>query len=310
MIDAQPPKLLILINASAGSLERTAEEGLRQTLANAFEQHGRSAQIEFVTSADLHSAVERAVDSARRQNLDGVVIGGGDGSIRTAASVLAGSGVALGVLPLGTLNHFAKDLHIPLAIEEAVAVIARANATAVDLGEVNDQVFINNSSIGLYPHLVLQRERRRKKGLRKWSAMLVAIWRIARRFPLRRLRVRWEEWSEPCRSPCVFVGNNEYHLGAVTFGRRERLDRGELCLYLAKSQSRLSLLWLAIRCLFGLVNEARDLRIVKTSAVEITARNSRLLVALDGEIAVMKPPLRYRTRAGALCVFVPPAIVS
>ena len=82
--------------------------------------------------------------------IDAVVVGGGDGSIRTVASVLAETSVPLGVLPLGTLNHFVKDLGIPLPLEEAAATIAAGHLRVVDLAEVNGRVFVNNVSLGLY----------------------------------------------------------------------------------------------------------------------------------------------------------------
>jgi diacylglycerol kinase family enzyme len=99
----------------------------------------------------LQAAAERAVQRVREQELDALVVGGGDGSIRTVAHVLAGTGVPLGILPLGTLNHFARDLGIPTDLKETVALIAAGKTRSIDVGEVNGETFINNSSIGLYP---------------------------------------------------------------------------------------------------------------------------------------------------------------
>jgi diacylglycerol kinase family enzyme len=301
-------RIVAFLNPFAGAVEKQGAEALRDALTQSFAQRGTSARIEFVPGAKLRPALDQARHDVDDGKLDAVVVGGGDGSIRTAASVLAGSGIPLGVLPLGTLNHFAKNLGIPLVLEEAVAVIAAGKAQAVDVGEVNGETFINNSSIGLYPYIVLDRERRRRKeGLDKWTAMFFAVLRTLRNFPVHRLMINAAGWVEPTRSPCVFVGNNEYDLAVPKFGNRERLDRGELCLYVAKPQSRLALLWLAYRCMFGLVEQARDLRILKVDAAEITSRHRHhLLVAFDGEVEKMRVPLRYRTRPGALLVFAPP----
>jgi diacylglycerol kinase family enzyme len=153
---------------------------------------------------------------------------------------------------------------------------------------------------------VLERERRRRRhGLSKWTAMALAVLRLLRHLPLRRLSICGEGWVEPVRSPIVFVGNNEYRLAAPAFGRRERLDGGALCLYVARAQSRLSLLWLAARATLGLLRGARDLRKVMVPAADIASRTSRLLVSLDGEVQVLRPPLHYRSRPRALRVFVP-----
>ena len=303
---SQRRRVVVLLNTSAGTIERESDTRLRDKIASAFERNEIAATLELVQSEDLRPAAERALRRARDGELDAIVIGGGDGSIRTVAAVLADTGIPLGVLPLGTMNHFAKDLGIPLAIEDAVAVIAAGDARPVDLGEVNGETFINNSSIGLYPFLVLDRERRRRrrKGLSKWLAMIPAALLTIRHFPLRRLRIRAQDWNHPCRSPCVFVGNNAYVISGAGLGSRERMDAGELSIYIARQQSRLALFWLACRCVLGLVDQARDLRIVECASVEISSRKRRLLVSFDGEIAVVRSPLRYRSRPGALRVLV------
>src|ERR1700730_1038723 len=299
-------RVAALLNRSAGTIERQGETSLRDILTAAFQKHGISANLEFLPGADLGPAAERALKQVLNRELDAVIVGGGDGSIQTVASVFAGSGAPLGILPLGTLNHFAKDLGIPTTMEEAVGVIATQATHSVDLGEVNGQIFINNSSIGIYPYMVFVREReRRRKRLSKWTAMILAGLRVLRYLPLFRLRIRVEGASELIRSPCVFVGNNEYHLGLRAFGRREGLDRGELCLYAAKAQHRLSLLWFGCRCILGSIDQQRDLRILKGGTAEISTRRHWLLVAIDGEVQSMHSPLRYRTRPGALRVLAP-----
>jgi diacylglycerol kinase family enzyme len=221
------------------------------------------------------------------------------------AGLLADTGVPLGVLPFGTLNHFAKYLGIPVDLESAIDVIAAASPHAIDIAEVNGQPFVNNSSIGIYPYMVLNRERRRRMhGLSKWRAMLFAVLRTLRYFPLHRVLISAEGWTEPCRTPCVFIGNNRYSFVAPSLGARERLDGGHLCLSVAQQQSRLALLWLACRSAIGLLDEARDLRSLEVGSAQITSRRSRLLVAMDGEVAILRPPLQYRIRPKALHVFV------
>jgi diacylglycerol kinase family enzyme len=136
--------------------------------------------------------------------------------------------------------------------------------------------------------------------------MMMAMPRVLRNLPLFRLTIVVEGNVEPCRSRFVFIGNNEYLISLPAFGRRERLDRGELCLYVARTQSRLSMLWLACRCILGLVKRPRDLRILKGATADISASRSRLLVAFDGEVATMRSPLHYRILPRALRVFAPP----
>jgi diacylglycerol kinase family enzyme len=189
-----------------------------------------------------------------------------------------------------------------------VDVIAAAHEVNIDVGEVNGIVFINNASIGVYPYMVLDRERlRRRRGLRKWTAMGLAGLHMLRVFPARRLRVQAEGWVEPCRTPCLFVGNNKYTLKLRALGTREKLDGGELWFYIVKHQTRLSLVWFTVLSLLGLADTERDLRVFGAKHAEISARKrkKRLVVALDGEVVFLRPPLHYRIRAGELRVYAP-----
>jgi diacylglycerol kinase family enzyme len=298
----KPQRVSMLLNSSSGTTAGKERDDLRAELEAVFGKHAISASFEFVPGSELQAAAARAVRSATAGEIDAIVVGGGDGTIRTVASAVVGTDIPLGIIPLGTLNHFAKDLKIPLPIDDAVAVISGGVHRSVDVGEVNGEIFINNSSIGIYPYVVLDRDRRRKRqGLSKWPAMIMAGFRAFWNLPLHRLRIRAQNWQEACRSPCVFIGNNEYHLKGSSFGSRERLDGGKLYLFVARQQSRLGLLWVAVRCVAGVVDQ-RDLRTVATPAVEVSSRRKRLLVALDGEIQSMQTPLNYRIRPAAIRV--------
>ncbi len=291
-----------LINPGAGTAERSND--LQQRLEALFEAHELKAEVKFVAGPALVAAALAARQCAERGEIDAVIGGGGDGSLNAVAAALAGTDIPMGVLPLGTRNHFAKDLGLPLELERAVAVIAQANATAVDVAEVNGQVFINNSSIGAYPFMVLDRDRRRNAhGLAKWSAMVLAAIRTLWKFPRRRLLTVVEGRSDSHRTPCVFIGNNEYSLSLPALGGRPRLDCGELWISVVKPKSRLALVWLGFCAVIGRTDLADDLVTERAAAVEIRSRASRLPVALDGEVTVMRPPLQYHSRPKALLVF-------
>lgn len=303
-------RIAVLLNAAAGTAARLKNNTLGADIVAAFAQHGMTATLTSVSGDELRAVAEAALRQAQEGKLDVVAVGGGDGSIGTVASVLAGSGVPLGILPLGTLNHFARDLGIPFAVEPAVAIMAAGHTQPVDLGDVNGRIFINNSSIGIYPMLVLDRERRRAlHGLPKWLAMIPATFRALKHFPRRRLRIKAAGSTQPYRSPLLFVGNNEYQITPRALGQRERLDTGELCFYVARTQSRLGLVWLSLRAIFGRTDQVRDLRISKVAEGDVDSRASRLPVACDGEVELMRTPLHYRSRPGALRVFAPAPLV-
>jgi diacylglycerol kinase family enzyme len=215
------------------------------------------------------------------------------------------SGAALGVLPLGTLNHFAKDLAIPLERDEAVALIARGQAQQVDVGEVNGRIFINNSSLGLYPDIVRDREhRQRRLGRGKWTALLEASLAALRRYPVLRVQVDLADARHPLRTPFLFIGNNEYTMEGFEIGERRSLREGTLALYTAQHTGRFGLLRLALRAMVKRLRQARDFRMATAPEFVVHSRHAHLRVATDGEVTAMATPLRYRVRPGALRVIV------
>lgn len=297
-----PKRFIAFINASAGTAKAKSKDDLRVLLAEIFAQYGIEVDLRFPHAEELPHLLREA----RESEVDGIIVGGGDGTLRTAAAALIGSKIPLGVLPLGTLNHFAKDLGLSLKLEEAICAIANGDVARVDVGEVNGEVFINNSSIGIYPFMVLDRERiQQEQGKRKWHAAFYAAIRAMRKFPLRKLRVRVENETALHRSPIVFIGNNDYGLDPGKLGKRERLDAGELSVHIARVESRQGFLSLILRGMLGRLRMSRDLKTLKGRFAEITSRTSRLPVALDGEVEFLTPPLRYVIKKQGLKVFAP-----
>jgi diacylglycerol kinase family enzyme len=251
----------------------------------------------------------RLAAAARQLLADGetiVAAGGGDGTISTVGSVLVGGDATLGVLPLGTLNHFARDLRIPLTLEDAIAAITGGRVAHVDVGDVNGRFFINNSSVGLYPRLVWEREQRQRQGHPKWTAMAAAAWTVWRRY--RRVTVIVNTGTDaptPVRTPFVFVGNNPYQLSGLKFGSRPVLDTGRLQVCMAPELSASGVVRVLGATLAGRLDSFDHFVSLETASLTIDARRPRLGVSLDGEIMVLPTPLRYRIRPAALRVAVP-----
>jgi diacylglycerol kinase family enzyme len=249
------------------------------------------------------------IATARKEVANGaklVVAGGGDGTINAVASALAGSGVALGVLPLGTLNHFAKDLGISQVLDDAIRTVAEGKRVQVDVGAVNDRIFLNNSSLGLYPDIVRHREKQQHRlGRGKWTAAAWATLAALRRYPFLNVALAVDGAEHDRVTPFVFIGNNEYTMEGWSIGARERLDRGKLSLYVAQRPGRLGLLRFAFRALCGKLAQERDFDVMLSDKFDIATRHRHLRVATDGEVNIMKTPLRYRIMPGALTVIVP-----
>ena len=177
---------------------------------------------------------------------EALVVGGGDGTINSGASVALERGIPLGVLPLGTLNHFAKDLGIPLELDEAAKVVLEGVVCKVDVGEVNGRIFLNNSSLGVYPAIVRLREKYQATVGGKWIAALWAGLTVLRRSPFMAVRIVAEGETIIRRTPLVLVGNNEYQMVGIHAGARESLARGRLALYVLNAEQRPGLLRLAL----------------------------------------------------------------
>lgn len=292
--------LVVIINASAGS---GYDGDWATALAAKFRFLGMDPAI---TLAESGAAMVERAERAVAEGAGLVVAGGGDGSINAVASVLVGTGMTFGVLPLGTLNHFAKDLGIPLGLDAAIANLAQGVRAKIDVGEVNGRVFLNNSSLGIYPDIVRAREKQQRRlGRGKWTAFCWAALTALRRYPFLSVRLCLNGGQHARRTPFVFIGNNVYEMQGWSIGERERLDCGVLSLYVAQRPGRLGLLRLAFHALFGQIKGLRDFDALTASEMEIETRHKRLRVAIDGEVTVMLTPLRYRIRPAALTVLRP-----
>jgi len=290
----------IILNALAGTSGSTQTE---QRLADLFRQQGVEPHIVLVENGrDILDLVRHAVQ-ARSQT---IVAGGGDGTINAVASALVDTDVALGILPLGTLNHFAKDLGIPLDLAGAVQTILNGRIIPIDVGDVNGRIFINNSSLGLYPSIVRHRlNQQRRYGRSKWLALLWATLSVLPRHPFLRVGLCLEGTNIVRRTPFVFIGNNVYQMDALNLGSRSQLDAGTLSLYTAQPIGRFGLFKLMVRLLIGRLHGRDDFSAFTAQDIVINIRRNRVRVATDGEITILKTPLHYRIRPGALRVIVP-----
>lgn len=296
-------KVLALINQRAGTAARSGD--IEKLVREGFAQRGIEAEVRLVAGPRIGELAKSFVDEQVRSGHRSILVaGGGDGTLGAAAAAVVGTDVALGVLPLGTLNHFAKDLGLPIKLGAAMDVIAANKPVAIDVAEVNGRVFLNNSSIGIYPFFVAERSaQQRRRGLGKLLAFGPALARTLRSASWQAVHVAAQGERKRLRTPCVFVGNNFYDV--ANLGRRMNLSSQELCVYVIKQQSWLGLAVLPFKIAFGLVDSRRDLELLRVETVEITSHRRKLLVSLDGEAIRMAMPLNFRIRPAALRVLSP-----
>jgi diacylglycerol kinase family enzyme len=291
--------LTLILNPASGS---AGDPKLEPRLIDLFHAEGIELRVAQLKPDNAESIIRDAVNSKS----DAVVAGGGDGTVSSVAAALVGGATPLGILPLGTLNHFAKDLGIPIDVPHAVKTIAAGHVSRVDAARVNDRVFLNNSSIGLYPNIVEAREELRRQGHRKWPALVIATIRILRRSHEVLVRIEVDGKSVVTRTPFVFIGNNEYLVEGIHLGTRKRLDGGKLFAYLAPRIHTRDLPKLFVHSLLGWASKEHAFERVCSSEMWIeTPHNRQVQVSTDGEIARMAVPLHYRTMPRALQVIVP-----
>lgn len=290
-------KIVVILNATAGSVK---DKELTSRISKAFERNGAQARIEVASGKQIAPIAQ----AMRDEHYDVIVAAGGDGTVSTVASQIVAYDTVLGVLPMGTLNHFARDLGIPLDLEEAVAAVCLGEVSAVDVGSVNEKFFINNSSLGLYADQARLRQVWRPR-VGRWLALILASIVTLSRYRFLRVTVELNDKPISRRCPLVLVSNNEYKLEPGNLTQRKQLDGGALGLYMLRDEGRMGLLRIALRSLVFNLEDVEGFEHDTAAKITITTRQRRIRVALDGEAYKLAAPLRYRLVPRGLRVITP-----
>ena len=297
-MDASVRKVQVIINVRSGTPDKEATaERVSEYLAS----RGVRARVDLVRSPD---DLPEAAASAAASDADIVVAGGGDGTIATIASAVLDTPKVLGVLPLGTFNYFAQRIGVPLDIDAALEVIATGTTEkTMSVGEVNGRVFLNNSSIGLYPAVLKQRETTyRRVGRSQAAAYLSVAFVLIQPPAFLNLQLTADGVPIVRRTPLLFVGVNPHQMETFGIPGYECLEDGRLAIYVTRPLNVAQLWRLALRGFFRGLHGAGELEILCPREVHVTLRRRRVRVAMDGEVARLRSPLRYRLRANALRV--------
>ena len=291
-------RAVTLVNKSGGSVADGAAARIGEVLAAA----GIDSEVLLVDGKDCAALAADYV----KNGVGLLIAAGGDGTMGAIAGELAGTKTVLGILPLGTLNHFARDLGIPFDLAEAAKALATARLRRVDLAEVNGRTFVNNAAIGLYPLMVVDRDAQRHRlGRSKRLAMLVASLRIMARFHARRLKLSADGQETRVDTPMLFVGNNHYSLSIPGAGRRETIDAGELSVMVMRSKSLPGFLAATGRALLGTSRTDDMVRLDGVKLLKVDSARAHLTLGIDGESVALAPPLTFRIHPGALTVIAP-----
>ena len=289
----------VIANCKAG---RMADAEERDKLSSLLRAIYPDVILHFVTDG---REVVKLAREAMQNGATLIVAAGGDGTINAVASVLVGTETILGVLPVGTLNHFGRDLGIPEEMDEAIKNLKEGSELAIDVGDVNGRIFLNNLGLGLYPEIVRRREERQTRGESKWIAAALASIRSLRDYHRLALQITAGGKELSRKTSIVFLGNNEYTIEGPNIGTRTRLDAGIMCLYLTGETSALKLIGLSVSALLGILPLNPNYEKILTGDLWIRSRHRTLNVTLDGEVIQVEPPLHCRVHPKALRVRVP-----
>jgi diacylglycerol kinase family enzyme len=302
-------RVLVILNQAAGTLANLpSAEDVPARLRAGFAAAGVEAEVRSVEGPKLADAAR----GAAADGFDVVVAGGGDGTLNTIANALAGGPVAFAVLPLGTHNHFAKELGVPLELDAAVAALARGTPADLDVGEVNGRVFLNFSGVGLHPLVVKHRDAQRDVlGRRKFVAMFVALLSVLRRLPVLRVRLSLPDGTTDRRlTSSVIVCNNAHQMEVFGVANVSYADRGVLNVYLARATKWWGVVWLILRAAFRRLENAKNFESLVLPEFALDTRNRHARVSIDGEVTDLRTPLNYRVRRGGLKVIRPAAATA
>lgn len=295
-------RVLVLINAAAGAVASARDQDQAARIRAAFAAEAIDADVRLVPGPDLSSTTRQALT----EHYDILIAAGGDGTINTVAAELINTPQPFAILPVGTMNHLAKELNMPLDLEPAVRAIAHGTITDFNVGQVNDRIFLSFSALGVYSHIIKHRDTQRQVlGRKKWPAMLVAALKVFRWFPLFHVRLQFNADTLHRITPLVFITLNEYQqrmFGVENFACQ---GRHALSLYITSAPNRLRLLWLLLRGTLGLLRPSADFQALCVSNLTLHTHRRHIRVALDGEVLDLPSPLHYRLLPHALRIVVP-----
>lgn len=284
-------KTAVIYNPSSGNSSISLRD-----LKKAFKQY--DGELFFL---EITKGIEKLVKQVKKHNIKIIVAAGGDGTVNAVANIAVATKIPMAVLPLGTLNHFAKDLGLQMNLDEAIAVIGAGKPVGIDYCTVNHEVFVNNSSIGVYPRIVAKREKLSDK-FGKWPAAFVGTIQVLVQMRIPTLEFRYNGQKMTIKTSLAFVGNNKYNLDQVGLAERKNMNDGVLFLYVVRTKGLIAMLQLVTSLLVGKRDAAKDLR-VTTKELEIRSHKKTLKVSMDGEIRTLPTPLIYKTHPGGLRVY-------
>jgi YegS/Rv2252/BmrU family lipid kinase len=281
-------RVAVVYNTHAGTQNTQSDPDFSDYICGLLQNYGIRADV-FPSQPD---ELDTQLSHILNQAYDILLIGGGDGTISSVMQLVEDHPILLGILPLGTLNHFARDLGIPSELEDAIHQLSHAQIRSVDLGCINGRLFINNVSMGIYPYAVILRDRYQKKyGIRKGAAFILSLVRIIRYMQRMKIKILLDGKWVQLHSSLVFIGNNKYEMTPLRLGSRKQLDGGILHLVIAQEHTWWRLLLIGLRAIVSQNKREPELQFYEMNTVQLDTNTSRVVIGMDGEVYILETPL-------------------
>ncbi|CAM2977431.1 diacylglycerol/lipid kinase family protein [Acinetobacter celticus] len=304
--------LSIIYNQKSG-FHANNKDGVYEALVRFLTTYGYEIQsFEMSQVASFKTLMQHVIHRHQTPNNLGIVVAaGGDGTLNAVAQSLIQHDIPMGILPLGTFNYVARALNIPLDILDAAKVIAEGVERRVHVAHINDQIYLNNASLGLYPLFIQKRELyNRYFGRFPFNAYTSGLDVLIRDRKELKLKVEVDGIQYPVKTPLIFFGNNQLQLADLNLKIAESAAKGRVAGVVVAKSDKLTLFKMLWQLIQGNIEKAPDVYSFDAEQVVIYSDRKKLTVALDGEIVEMKPPLHIRVQKNALKIKVPNAVAS
>jgi diacylglycerol kinase family enzyme len=299
--------IFIVLNPGSGNQDA---ESRRATIEGLLREAGQRHEFHIARNPpQLEATARNAVELAHRQ--EGIVVAaGGDGTINAVAQIVLGARLPFGVLPQGTFNYFGRAFGIPTDTTAAVQGLLRANVEPVQVGIINDRIFLVNASVGFYPEVLEDREFYKSRfGRNRFVALCAGIATIMREHRQLVLDLEHDGRSTRMSTATLFAGNNQLQLKQIGAPQADIAGNGQLVLIAVRPGGKLALVQLLIRGALGQLGSAEN--VISFAFKHLTVRlrrpsmRRRIKIATDGEIAWVRPPLVIQVSPTPLALLVP-----
>ncbi|WP_130803168.1 diacylglycerol/lipid kinase family protein [Acinetobacter ihumii] len=299
--------LSIIYNEKSG-FHASNKEGVYEQIMTIFTQHDFEIQV-FELGADdnFDAFMQQVLSRHQDQDNSGVIVAaGGDGTLNAVASKLKNTTAVMGILPLGTFNYVARVLNIPQDLLQAAEVIATGKPHSVHVAKINDRIYLNNASLGLYPLFIQKRELYNQKlGRLTLNAYTSGLDVLIRDHKELKLSITVDDHVYPVKTPLIFFGNNQLQLQEMNLKIAECAAEGHVAGVVVAKSDKLSLFKMLFQLIKGELEQAKDVYSFSADRVVVDSKSKKLTVAIDGEIEELATPLTFSVEKNALNIMVP-----